>query len=86
MPKQLTNDEKDDVLADVLRENAIEGAKAMRAAMVYQGDNRAIIRSGEFGKAFVQTYTRFYGSRTNNARLQFDREKLLTHKAIPDGR
>jgi hypothetical protein len=71
-----------DKLMDALEEGALEGVKALRAYLVYQGDNPVYEKKGKAGAALVTGYTRAFASQTNRAaiRLASQKNNLSLHE------
>jgi hypothetical protein len=65
-------------LMDALEDGAIEGVKALRAYLTYQGDNPTYERKAKAGAALVTGYTRAFASQTNRAAI-----RLATEKTAP---
>ena len=64
-----------DKLMDALEEGAMEGVKALRAYLAYQGDNPMYEKKGKAGAALVTGYTRAFASQTNRAAIRLAAEK-----------
>lgn len=60
-------------------EVALEGLKAMKAYLVYQGGNKEYLQKAKVGGTAVASYTRHYASLTNREMLKLaqQRQKVL---------
>lgn len=63
-------------------EVALEGLKAMKAYLVYQGSNKEYLQKAKVGGQAVQGYTRHYASLTNREMLRL---AAARQKALPNG-
>ena len=63
-------------------EVALEGLKAMRAYLAYQGSNKEYLQKAKVGGQAVQGYTRHYASLTNREMLRLAASR---QKALPGG-
>ena len=66
-----------DNLMTALEEGALEGVKALRAFLAYQGENPAYEKKGKAGAALVTGYTRAFASETNRLAVELARTKLV---------
>lgn len=78
MSKRSFIDEAEDV--------ALEGLKAMKAYLAYQGSNKEYLQKAKVGASAVQGFTRHYASLTNREMLKLaaERQRLeLAEKPLP---
>jgi hypothetical protein len=68
-------------LMSALEEGALEGVKALRAFLVYQGDNPLYEKRAKAGAALVTGYTRAFASETNRAAVELARTRQVA--ALP---
>ena len=61
---------------------ALEGLRAMKAYLAYQGENKDYLQKAKVGGQAVQGYTRHYASLTNREMLKLAAAK---QKALPSG-
>jgi hypothetical protein len=69
-----------DKLMDALEEGAVDGVKALRAFLTYQGDNPTYEKKAKAGAALVGGYTRAFASQTNRyiaTKMANDRTTLV---------
>ncbi len=65
---------------------ALEGLKAMKAYLAYQGSNKEYQQKAKIGAQAVQGFTRHYASLTNREALKFAQERQVSElKAIHAG-
>lgn len=67
---------------DAAEEVAMEGLKAMKAYLAYQGENKDYLHKAKVGGQAVQGYTRHYASLTNREMLKLAAQR---QKALPSG-
>lgn len=60
---------------DEAEEVALEGLKAMKAYLVYQGSNKEYLQKAKVGAAAATAYTRHYASLTNREALKLASER-----------
>ena len=69
-------------LMTALEEGALEGVKALRAFLAYQGDNPSYEKKGKAGAALVTGYTRAFASETNRAAVEIARTRMLESQKV----
>ncbi len=69
-------------LMTALEEGALEGVKALRAFLTYQGDNPQYEKRAKAGAALVTGYTRAFASETNRAAVELARNRAV--KGLPE--
>lgn len=74
---------------ELAEEVAIEGLKAIKAYLAYQGENKMYEKHAKAGAAAVQGFTRHYASQTNREIWKMSVEKrelpMTRQKALPRG-
>lgn len=71
-----------DNLMTALEEGALEGIKALRAFLAYQGENKDYERKAKAGAALVTGYTRAFASETNRVAVEIAVTRMREARAV----